>query len=107
MGNSKRKILKMGGKGKGGKKAKKRKKVNDTQNKRELMEKSEETEYAKVVKMLGNGRLMAKCTDLQQRNCMIRGKFKKRVWINPGDIILIEKDPFRNEFGIVVHKYFP
>merc|ERR1712227_1094069 len=56
--------------------------------------------------MLGNGRLMARCTDFVVRNCIIRGKFKKRVWINPGDIILVEKDPFKKDRGMVVHKYF-
>ncbi len=57
--------------------------------------------------MLGNGRLNCKCTDFVFRNVVIRGKFKKRVWINPGDIILVEKDPFKKERGLVVLKYFP
>ena len=57
--------------------------------------------------MLGNGRLLAKCTDFVLRNCVIRGKFKKRVWINPQDIILVEKDPFKRDRGLVVLKYFP
>jgi translation initiation factor 1A len=57
--------------------------------------------------MLGNGRLNAKCTDFVFRNCVIRGKFKKRVWINPGDVILVEKDPFKKDRGMVVLKYFP
>ncbi len=83
-----------GGKGKGGKKHKKRKKGNEFTNKRELVTKSKDQEYGKVTKMLGNCRLNAKCTDFVLRNCMIRGKFRKRVWIKPDDIILVEKDPF-------------
>jgi len=57
--------------------------------------------------MLGNGRLMANCTDEILRQCTIRGKFRKRVWINAGDIILVEKDPYSKKKGLVVHKYFP
>ena len=49
--------------GKGGKKAKKRKKGGDNTVKRELTEKNELSEYAKCLKMLGNGRLLCICTD--------------------------------------------
>ena len=96
-----------GGKGKGGKKHKKRKKGNEFTNKRELVTKSKDQEYGKVTKMLGNCRLNAKCTDFVLRNCMIRGKFRKRVWIKPDDIILVEKDPFQKDKGMIVLKYFP
>jgi translation initiation factor 1A len=47
------------------------------------------TEYAQVVKMLGNGRLEAKCFDGPVRLAHIRGKLRKKVWINQGDIILL------------------
>jgi len=46
-------------------------------------------EYAQVVKMLGNGRLEAKCFDGPTRLAHIRGKLRKKVWINQGDIILL------------------
>ncbi len=38
-------------------------------------------EYAKVLKMLGNGRLEAHCYDGVQRLCHIRGKMRKQVWV--------------------------
>jgi initiation factor 1A len=50
-------------------------------------------EYAQVVKMLGNGRLEAKCFDGQTRLAHIRGKLRKKVWINQGDIILLYVNP--------------
>ena len=96
-----------GKKGKGGKKGKKRKKGNNETNKRELTLSTEDTVYGRVNKMLGNGRLMALCTDGRTRNAIIRGKFKKRVWMNPDDIILIEKDAFDDTKGLVVHRYYP
>ena len=42
-----------------------------------------------VTKMLGNGRLEAMCFDGTKRLCHIRGKLRKKVWINQSDIILI------------------
>jgi initiation factor 1A len=41
------------------------------------------------MKMLGNGRLTAFCFDGKNRLCHIRGKLRKKVWINTGDIILV------------------
>ena len=42
-----------------------------------------------VTKMLGNGRLEAMCFDGVKRLCHIRGKLRKKVWINQSDIILV------------------
>ena len=39
--------------------------------------------------MLGNGRLEGHCFDGVTRLCHIRGKMRKKVWVNQGDIILI------------------
>jgi translation initiation factor 1A len=39
--------------------------------------------------MLGNGRLEAACFDGKTRLCHIRGKMRKKVWVNQGDIVLI------------------
>ena len=39
--------------------------------------------------MLGNGRLEAMCFDGVKRLCHIRGKLRKKVWINQSDIVLL------------------
>ena len=39
-------------------------------------------EYAQVLRMLGNGRLEAMCIDGTKRLCHIRGKMRKKVWVN-------------------------
>ena len=49
--------------------------------------------FLQVTKMLGNGRLEAMCFDGQKRLCHIRGKLRKKVWINQSDIILVRDDP--------------
>ena len=63
------------------------------------------TEYAQVLKMLGNGRLEAWCFDGSKRLAHIRGKLRKKVWINQGDIILLSLRDYQDEKGDVILKY--
>ncbi len=62
-------------------------------------------EYAQVLKMLGNGRLEALCFDGSKRLAHIRGKLRKKVWINQGDIILLSLRDYQDEKGDVILKY--
>ncbi|KAF2629677.1 eukaryotic translation initiation factor 1A [Macroventuria anomochaeta] len=91
-------------KGKGGKNRRRGKNENDNE-KRELVFKEEGQEYAQVVKMLGNGRLEAQCFDGARRLAHIRGKLRKKVWINQGDIILLSLRDYQDEKGDVIMKY--
>ncbi|KAI1140733.1 hypothetical protein F5Y05DRAFT_410585 [Hypoxylon sp. FL0543] len=91
-------------KGKGGKNRRRGKNENDNE-KRELTFKEEGQEYAQVVKMLGNGRLEAQCFDGAKRLAHIRGKLRKKVWINNGDIILLSLRDYQDEKGDVILKY--
>ena len=67
--------------------------------------KEEGQEYAQVLKMLGNGRLEALCFDGEKRLALIRGKLRKKVWINQGDIILLSLRDYQDEKGDVILKY--
>ena len=62
-------------------------------------------EYAKVEKILGNGRLEADCFDGKKRLCHIRGKLRKKVWINQGDIILVGLRDYQDNKADVIMKY--
>lgn len=55
--------------------------------------------------MLGNGRLEALCFDGEKRLAHIRGKLRKKVWINQGDIILLSLRDYQDEKGDVIMKY--
>merc|ERR1712189_49751 len=90
-------------KGKGGKNRRRGKNENETE-KRELVFK-EGQEYAQVIKMLGNGRLDALCFDGVKRLCHIRGKLRKKVWINTGDIILLGLRDYQDTKADVILKY--
>uniref|UniRef100_T1IY52 Eukaryotic translation initiation factor 4C n=1 Tax=Strigamia maritima TaxID=126957 RepID=T1IY52_STRMM len=91
-------------KGKGGKNRRRGKNENETE-KRELIFREDGQEYAQVTKMLGNGRLEAMCFDGIKRLCHIRGKLRKKVWINQGDIILVGLRDYQDAKADVILKY--
>lgn len=93
-------------KGKGGKNRRRGKNDNEGE-KRELQFKEDGQEYGQVLRMLGNGRLEAHCFDGVRRLCHIRGKMRKRVWVNSGDIVLISLREFQDNKGDVIAKYTP
>eukprot|EP00741_Cyanophora_paradoxa_P011197 tig00020554_g10817.t1 len=90
-------------KGKGGKNRRRGK--NEGDEKRELVFKEDGQEYAQVVRMLGNGRLEAQCFDGTKRLCHIRGKLRKKVWVNQGDIVLLGLRDYQDEKADVILKY--
>ncbi|ESO84960.1 hypothetical protein LOTGIDRAFT_131336, partial [Lottia gigantea] len=92
--------------GKGGKNRRRGKNENEKE-KRELVFKEDGQEYAQVSKMLGNGRLEAMCFDGNKRLCHIRGKLRKKVWINTGDIILLGLRDYQDTKADVILKYTP
>lgn len=91
-------------KGKGGKNRRRGKNENENM-KRELVFKEDGQEYAQVTKMLGNGHLEAHCFDGVKRLCHIRGKLRKKVWINQSDIILIGLRDYQDSRADVIMKY--
>lgn len=93
-------------KGKGGKNRRRGKNENE-QAKRELDLKEEGQEYAQVTKILGNGRVKAYCFDGKERLANIRGKMRKKIWINTNDIVLIGLRDFQDGKADVIQKYNP
>jgi len=95
-------------KGKGGKNRRRGKNENDD-IKRELVMKEEGQSYAQVTRILGNGHLEAFCFDMttggKKRLCHIRGKLRKKVWINQGDIILVGLRDYQDDKADVIMKY--
>lgn len=74
-------------------------------HKRELRFREEGEYYGRVEKMLGDCRVDCICSDGVHRIAHIRGKFRKRVWITTGDVILLSLREFQDEKADVVHKY--
>ncbi len=87
------------------KKDKSRKKKTGGEQSREIVDKGEDQEYAIVEKMLGNGRLEAKCQDGKKRLCIIRGNMRNRQWISVGNLVLISTRDYQDGKADVIHKY--
>ncbi len=81
----------------GGKGYKKGKGAGDTAP--EFPEPGEGTLFARVLRTLGNCRIIAYCNDNERRICHIRGAMRKRVWINAGDVILVSTRDFEGGLG--------
>jgi|TARA_B100001971_G_scaffold187244_1_gene187801 translation initiation factor 1A len=57
---------------------------------------------------LGASRTRVKCLDGKTRICRIPGRLKRRLWVRPGDIVLVQ--PWElggDEKGDIIFKYRP
>ena len=87
---------------KGGKKCKKTKALREETT---LNYKTEGQEYGQVIKMLGNCRLEVYCFDGTSRMCQIRGKMRKRIFINKDDIVIVSLRDYQDAKGDIIEKY--
>ena len=59
-----------------------------------------------VTKNLGYTRMVVKCQDGNVRQCRIRGKMKKRMWVREGDVVLVSPWDFEAyEKGDIIFRY--
>ena len=67
--------------------------------------------YGRVIKNLGNCNMIVYCGDNRRRFCHIRGAIRKRLWMNPGDVVLVSVRDFEKveagemERGDIITKY--
>ena len=64
--------------------------------------------FGRVEQMLGGDRMLVVCEDGKERICRIPGKLRKRVWIKPGDLILVQPWKIQGDRrGDVIFRYTP
>ena len=93
---------------KGGSKHKKMKNNsnNDEITQNDLILKSgKEQDYGKIEKILGNGRFELLCNDKIKRLGIIRGKMRKRNWVNMGSIVLYSIREYEKDKVDIIHVY--
>jgi len=59
----------------------------------------------RVMQRLGGNRMDVKATDGKSRNCRVPGRFKRRFWLRPGDIVIIVPWPDDNDKGDIIFQY--
>lgn len=94
-------------KGRGGKLFRKGKKKGLDDTKKTITFRENGEEYGLVTKMLGNRRISVLCNDGKNRIASIPGKFKKKVWINMDDIVLLNIREYQDDKADVIYKYAP
>ena len=61
-----------------------------------------------VEQRVGANRMIVKCLDEKERNCRIPGSLRKRLWIRPGDTIIVKPWEFDGDRrGDILFKYTP
>ena len=89
------------------KKKGKRQNVKKDVVKRQLQFKEDGQEYATALQALGNGRFKVYCFDGKERLGIVRGKMRKKIWINQGDFILVGLRDFEDTKCDIMGKYSP
>jgi len=83
----------------------KRKVISETAN--EALHIPEENEVFGVAeKLLGFDRILVRCQDGAVRNCRIKGRMKRKVWIRLNDVVAVSPWDFQTDTrGDVVWRY--
>ena len=58
-----------------------------------------------VEKLLGARRMYVKCSDGELRNCRVPGRFSRRIWVRPRDIVMVQLWEINKEKAHVIYKY--
>jgi len=58
-----------------------------------------------IKQRLGGNRMEVLSTDGKNRNCRVPGRYRRRLWLRPDDIVLIEPWSDDDSKGDVVFKY--
>ena len=89
----------------------KHKKMKNNSNSGEILDSDlvlksgKEQDYGKIEKILGNGRFLLLCNDSITRLGIIRGKMRKRSWVNLGSIVLYSIRSYEKGKVDIIHSY--
>jgi len=60
-----------------------------------------------IEQRVGGNRMLVACLDKVTRNCRVPGRLRRRLWLRPGDIVIIEPWELDKDKGDVLFKYNP
>lgn len=82
-----------------------KRKVLSESNLKELVMPQQGEVLGRAIKMTGGDQVIVKCADGETRQCRIRGKLKRRMWIREGDIVLVAPWDFDNRKADILWRY--
>ena len=60
-----------------------------------------------IEQRLGGNKMMVSCLDGKSRNCRVPGRLKRKLWLRPGNVVIIEFWELDKTRGDVIFKYRP
>ena len=60
-----------------------------------------------IEQRLGGNKMMVSCLDGKSRNCRVPGRLKRKLWLRPGNVVIIEFWELDKNKGDVIFKYRP
>ena len=58
-----------------------------------------------IEQRFGGNKMDVSCLDGKKRNCRVPGRLKRKLWLRPGDTVIVEPWELDNEKGDVIFKY--
>jgi translation initiation factor 1A len=58
-----------------------------------------------IEERLGGNKMKVKCLDGKTRNSRVPGRLKRKLWLRPGDVVLVEPWELDKSKGDVIFKY--
>jgi len=58
-----------------------------------------------IEQRLGGNKMMVNCLDGKARNCRVPGRLKRKLWLRPNDVVIIEPWELDENKGDVIFKY--
>ncbi|MCA9487856.1 MAG: translation initiation factor eIF-1A [Nanoarchaeota archaeon] len=60
-----------------------------------------------VEERFGGNKMKISCLDGKERNCRVPGRLRRKLWLRPGDIVIVEPWELDKEKGDIILKYKP
>lgn len=60
-----------------------------------------------VEQRFGGNKMLVVCLDGKSRNCRVPGRLKRKLWLRPGDVVIVEPWELDNEKADITLKYKP
>jgi len=58
-----------------------------------------------IEQRLGGNKMNVNCLDGKTRNCRVPGRLRRKLWLRPDDVVIIEPWELDDEKGDVIFKY--